>query len=90
MAIAASDICQHANGDPQPVRRGDGAPILDPRNVLLEHENPSLLASPHTDSGTIPNLWCGRRRVRSRAADRESRREDASGQRVVNVEGAGN
>jgi oxalate decarboxylase len=28
----------------------------DPRNVPLERENPDLLASPYTDSGTIPNL----------------------------------
>jgi oxalate decarboxylase len=37
--------------------RGDrGASILGPRNVPLERENPDLLASPYTDSGTIPNL----------------------------------
>jgi oxalate decarboxylase len=42
--------------DPQPVRDGLGAPILGPRNVPLERENPDLLASPATDSGTIPNL----------------------------------
>ena len=29
---------------------------MGPRNVPLERENPDLLASPHTDSGTIPNL----------------------------------
>jgi oxalate decarboxylase len=43
-------------GEPQPIRNGLGAPILGPRNVPLEQENPSLLASPYTDSGTIPNL----------------------------------
>ena len=42
--------------NPQPVRDGLGAPILGPRNVPLERENPDLLASPATDSGTIPNL----------------------------------
>ena len=29
---------------------------MGPRNVPLERENPDLLASPDTDSGTIPNL----------------------------------
>src|SRR5258706_7195531 len=41
---------------PQPMRGDRGAPILGPRNVPLERENPDLLASPDTDSGTIPNL----------------------------------
>jgi oxalate decarboxylase len=42
--------------DPQPIRNGLGASILGPHNVPLERENPDLLASPRTDSGTIPNL----------------------------------
>ncbi|GCE20797.1 oxalate decarboxylase family bicupin [Dictyobacter kobayashii] len=41
---------------PQPIRDGAGATIMGPRNVPLERENPDLLASPYTDSGTIPNL----------------------------------
>jgi hypothetical protein len=41
---------------PQPIRGNLGAPILGPRNVPLERENPNLLASPATDAGTIPNL----------------------------------
>jgi oxalate decarboxylase len=41
---------------PQPIRGALGASILGPRNVSLERENPDLLASPATDSGTIPNL----------------------------------
>ncbi|HEX8007106.1 MAG TPA: cupin domain-containing protein, partial [Trebonia sp.] len=41
---------------PEPVRGGLGAPIMGPRNEPLERENPNLLASPYTDSGTIPNL----------------------------------
>jgi oxalate decarboxylase len=44
------------NGDPQPIRGDLGASILGPRNVPLERVNPDLLASPRTDSGTIPNL----------------------------------
>jgi oxalate decarboxylase len=41
---------------PQPIRGDRGAPILGPRNVPLERENPDLVASPYTDAGTIPNL----------------------------------
>src|SRR6266481_4619640 len=44
------------NNSPQPIRGNRGAPILGPRNVPLERENPDLLASPDTDAGTIPNL----------------------------------
>jgi len=42
--------------DPQPIRGRLGATILGPRNVPLERENPNLLSSPDTDSGTLPNL----------------------------------
>lgn len=41
---------------PEPVRDGMGASIMGPHNVPVERENPSLLASPDTDAGTIPNL----------------------------------
>ena len=41
---------------PVPARGDLGAPILGPRNIPLERENPDLLASPHTDAGTMPNL----------------------------------
>src|SRR2546429_8422685 len=44
------------DANPHPVRDGLGAPILGPRNIPLERENPELLASPYTDAGTIPNL----------------------------------
>jgi oxalate decarboxylase len=44
------------NRVPQPIRDGLGASILGPHNVPLELENPDQLASPITDSGTIPNL----------------------------------
>lgn len=47
---------QNVDGEPQPVRGNRGAPIMGPRNVPLEQENPDMLASPDTDSGTIPNL----------------------------------
>ncbi len=41
---------------PEPIRNGEGATIMGPRNVPLELENPNLLRSPETDDGTIPNL----------------------------------
>jgi oxalate decarboxylase len=41
---------------PQPIRDGDGATILGPRNLPLERENPDVLVPPATDSGTVPNL----------------------------------
>jgi oxalate decarboxylase len=47
---------RRAPNPPEPVDGDRGAPILGPRNVPVESENPSLLASPRTDSGTVPNL----------------------------------
>jgi oxalate decarboxylase len=44
------------SGVPEPIRNGDGASILGPRHLTLERENPDLLASPSTDSRTVPNL----------------------------------
>ena len=41
---------------PEPIRADLGASIIGPRNVPLERENPDQLGSPHTDSGTVPNL----------------------------------
>jgi oxalate decarboxylase len=41
---------------PEPIAGERGASILGPRNLPVEAENPSLLASPQTDSGTVPNL----------------------------------
>ena len=41
---------------PEPIRDGDGAAILGPRNLPLERQNPDLTAPPRTDSGTVPNL----------------------------------
>src|SRR4051812_23898612 len=51
-AISSSE----AGNAPQPIRGDDGTPIAGPRNVALERENPDQLASPRTDSGTIPKL----------------------------------
>src|ERR1700755_3285757 len=41
---------------PEPIDGDRGASILGPRNLPVESENPSLLASPWTDSGSLPNL----------------------------------
>jgi oxalate decarboxylase len=41
---------------PEPIRANLGASIIGPRNLPLEGENPDQLASPRTDSGTVPNL----------------------------------
>jgi len=42
---------QLINSEPQPIRGDRGAPIMGPRNLRLEIENPDLLASPHADAG---------------------------------------
>jgi oxalate decarboxylase len=47
---------QELDDDPRPIHGDRGASILGPRNVPLERENPDQLASPYTDSGTVPNL----------------------------------
>ena len=41
---------------PQPIRGALGATSVGPRNIELDRQNPDLLASPDTDSGSIPNL----------------------------------
>jgi oxalate decarboxylase len=51
-----AEIVQHTDGEAHPIRGDLGASILGPRNIPLEGENPDQLASPYTDSGTIPNL----------------------------------
>jgi oxalate decarboxylase len=51
-----AQVAAQTDGTPQPLRNGTGATIMGPRNIPLERENPDLLASPYTDSGTIPNL----------------------------------
>ena len=38
------------------VRGDEEATIMGPRNIPLELENPDQMASPYTDSGTVPNL----------------------------------
>ena len=44
------------NGVVLTVRGDEGATIMGPRNIPLELENPDQMASPYTDSGTVPNL----------------------------------
>jgi oxalate decarboxylase len=55
MATTERSVGSNGNGL-EPIEGDRGATILGPRNVPVEQENPSLLASPSTDSGTIPNL----------------------------------
>ena len=52
----AASIAGAGNASPSPVRDGEGAPVLGPRNEPIERENPDAVAPPATDSGTIPNL----------------------------------
>src|SRR5258705_8457106 len=62
---------RNGNGNgiaPEPIRGTRGASILGPRNVPLEIENPSLVASPETDSGTVPNLKFSYASARNRIA----------------------
>jgi oxalate decarboxylase len=44
------------NGVVLTVRGDEGATIMGPRNIPLELENVDQIASPYTDSGTVPNL----------------------------------
>ena len=55
-AGVGASIAGAAGGAPEPVRGDEGAPIIAARNEALERENPDLVAPPHTDSGTVPNL----------------------------------
>jgi oxalate decarboxylase len=57
------------DGDPQPIRGDLGASILGPRNEPLEAQNPDMMASPGTDSGTIPNLKFSFAMARNRLLD---------------------
>jgi oxalate decarboxylase len=56
------------NGSGEPIRGTWGAPILGPRNIAVERENPDLLASPETDAGTVPNLKFSYSTARNRIA----------------------
>ncbi|EEF58842.1 hypothetical protein [Pedosphaera parvula] len=52
----------------QPSRGDRGAPIIGPRNVPLERENPGLLASPDTEMDIRRPVA---RRVRHRGTDQQ-------------------
>lgn len=41
---------------PQPIRDGEGATDIGPRDILRDLENPNMLVPPVTDTGVIPNL----------------------------------
>src|SRR3954447_26993916 len=59
----------------EPIRGTRGASILGPRNVPLENENASLLLSPETDAGTVPNLKFSYAGARNRIAAAGGARE---------------
>src|SRR3954451_586960 len=54
--MSTTDIHDRNGSTAEPIVGERGASILGPRNLPVEAENPSLLASPRTDSGTVPNL----------------------------------
>jgi oxalate decarboxylase len=54
--MSTTDTHDRNGQTPEPIAGNRGASILGPRNLPVEAENPSLLASPQTDSGTVPNL----------------------------------
>ena len=56
MAKSSQKDSDKMNQVPESIRGETGASIMGPRNVPLELENPDQLASPYTDSRTIPNL----------------------------------
>lgn len=41
---------------PLPIRNGQGADILGPRNIPRERQEPDIVRPPTTDSGTMPNM----------------------------------
>ncbi|KAI0342831.1 oxalate decarboxylase [Trametopsis cervina] len=45
----------HAPADPEPMRGSLGSTILGPQNIMLDQQNPDLLAPPSTDHGTVMN-----------------------------------
>jgi oxalate decarboxylase len=56
MTTISSAQTNGADSVPEPIRGGQGATILGPRNVPVERENPDVLVAPDTDAGTVPNL----------------------------------
>ncbi|HEU4864660.1 MAG TPA: cupin domain-containing protein [Actinomycetota bacterium] len=55
-AGVGASLAAARNAVPQPVRGDDGAPIIGPRNVAVERENPDQISPPATDAGSVPNL----------------------------------
>lgn len=52
----AHNTTGETNVVPQPIRAKEGGTDPGPRNILLDRQNPDILAPPDTDAGTIPNL----------------------------------
>jgi len=45
-----------SNIQPLPIRNGEGANILGPRNLDREKQSPDMIRPPSTDKGTMPNM----------------------------------
>ena len=75
--------------EPQPIVDGRGATILGPRNLPVELENPDVLISPETDSGTIDNLKFPFAMARNRVLSGGFAREVTSRELPVATEIAG-
>jgi oxalate decarboxylase len=56
LVASAAVAGQPDAGVPQPHRPGFGGTDPIPHNVVLDRQNPDLLAPPSTDEGTLPNL----------------------------------
>jgi oxalate decarboxylase len=56
LVMTSSSTAQAQPAAPQPIRGGEGATVLGPRNAEIARENPDLLAPPRTDHGSVPNL----------------------------------
>lgn len=42
--------------NPHPIRNGEGANIIGPRNIERESQAPDMVRPPSTDHGTLPNM----------------------------------
>jgi oxalate decarboxylase len=55
-ALGAAASAARADTDSEPVIGNKGAPIIGPRNIPREQQDPDLLRPPATDHGSLPNL----------------------------------
>jgi oxalate decarboxylase len=76
-------------GAAEPIRGDLGASILGPRNPAVEAENPTSMAAPLTDSGTVPNLKFSYAQAHNRVLTGGWAREVTTRELPVAVEMAG-